>query len=134
MDLEAGLVAHLQSDPNVAALVATRVYPIRLPQSVTLPALTFQQVSGVRDLVHGQPSGMANPRIQITSWAATYAAANGLARAVRIALNGVDAVMGEPSGIRVTALLVNEIELFEPDAQIHQHVQDYRCWAQELVA
>ena len=58
MAIEAGLYAHLVGSAGVTALVATRVYPLLVPQDATLPAIAYQRISGPRDHTHDGPSGV----------------------------------------------------------------------------
>jgi hypothetical protein len=52
---------------NIAS-VAGRVYPRKLPQGCTLPALTYLEISGDRWRSHQGPSGVAEGRYQISCW------------------------------------------------------------------
>ena len=66
------LVAYLQADTTLAALIGTRIYPITLPQEPTLPALTFRRVSSVRKVDHGGKVGYTLARYQFDCYGATY--------------------------------------------------------------
>ena len=44
--IETGLPALLMADPDVAALVSDRVYPMLLPTGFTPPGVTWQIVAG----------------------------------------------------------------------------------------
>lgn len=75
----------LRNDSDVAALVSTRVYPITVPQDATRPAIAFQRISGPRTYSHSGPT-VAFARFQITCEGSTYAEANEIAQAVRLAM------------------------------------------------
>jgi hypothetical protein len=116
----------LAADAGIAALVGSRIYPARLPQAVTYPALSYEQVSGirVRDLLG--PSGKVRRRVTVNSWALTNIQAFTVADAVRQALDGFDGWMG--STFVVSVILDNEIPLFEEEAGtvgVHRVIQDY---------
>src|SRR6185369_9388657 len=81
------LRAHVLADVTVASLVNTRMYPTKLPQNVTYPALSYNQVSGVRIYDLCGPTGRTKPRISINSWADSYAEMLALANAVRRAMH-----------------------------------------------
>ena len=49
---------------NVAS-VASRIYPNKLPQSPTLPAIRYFQVSEPFEHSHDGPSGFHHPRFQL---------------------------------------------------------------------
>src|SRR4051812_32278487 len=75
--------AHLLADPAIAALVVARVYPIRLPQKATYPAITYRRVSGVRENVLRGPASLARPRMQVDAWGVTHDDATALGALVR---------------------------------------------------
>lgn len=93
--VEDAIRAVLLADPDVAALVSTRVWPIKLPQSATLPAVVYQRISTTRDQPALEtPIGATRSRVQLSSWASTYGAARQLAEAVHGALNGWSGTAG----------------------------------------
>ncbi len=87
-EIEATLYNYLTGHAGLKSLVGSRIYPMQLPQNVMLPALTYQRISGPR--VHGVGGRpiLARPRIQIDSWATSYANAKVLSAEVRAALDG----------------------------------------------
>lgn len=82
------LVGVLEASAGVTALVAQRIYPVTLPQGVTLPAIRYQVVDDVPELSHSGGSNLAQVRVQLTVCATTYAGAEAVARALRGALHG----------------------------------------------
>lgn len=94
MSIETGLQSHLSADANVSALVSSRIYPLRLPQSFTLPALTYQRVSTERKPTLSGPNERVVGRFQINCFAVSYSAARTLANKVRISLNGYKGTLG----------------------------------------
>lgn len=131
-DYQTELIAYLEGEPTVSPLLGTRIYPDRLPQNVTLPAITYHQVSNPRSHTHGRASALVHPRLQLSYWATKKVEVVALRDAIRLALNGKTLDLGT---ITASILLLNEIEMpFEPDAEIHHHVQDYEFWFQEAVA
>lgn len=121
----------LLADATVSGLVSTRVYPLRLPQKPTLPALVYSRISGVRiEQLNGVASA-AEPRYQIDAWAVTLAGAQALGKAVRQRLenyNGTWTSNGSPPiSVGVSARIVNEWESFEEDINggLCRHSADY---------
>ena len=94
MTLETELRTYTLAGTAVAALVATRMYARLLPQTPTLPAITFSRVSTRRLHDMNGPDGLPRPRLQLTCWASTPAAAGALADAVRARLDGYRGAMG----------------------------------------
>ena len=70
----------------MAAILGTRIYPDRLPQSPTVPAAVYYGIGGVDEPQLSGLMGQAQERIQIDAYAATRLAANLLAIAIRDAL------------------------------------------------
>lgn len=86
--IEDAIRAVLLADPAVAALVGTRVSPLKLPQGGSLPAIVYQRVSTVPLLGLEAPGGPTRSRVQLSLWAATFDQARSLGVAVRDALQG----------------------------------------------
>jgi len=96
MSLTSDLKSFMTLHPGVAAIIADRFHPKALPATATLPAATYQAISGPRDHSHDGP-GLAYPRYQITCYAVTYIAAHDLADVVKGALDGWRAAYGFPA-------------------------------------
>lgn len=77
------LYARLTTDATLTATLGLRVYPDHLPQSPTLPAVTYQVISRVPTEANTQ---IFDVRIQLDCWAATYDAAHALANLVQKSL------------------------------------------------
>ena len=105
---------------TLTGLVGTRVYRTKLPQNPTLPALTYWKVSGNRlhDLVG--PTGESDPRIQVSCWAKTSAAAEDVAEAVRGVMDG----WSSTGGVQMSEL-VNETDLYDNEVDIYQIALDF---------
>lgn len=121
----ADLVGYLGQTTAVSNIVAARIYP-DLPQSPTLPALTFSEVSSTRTYALEGDLHKARSRFQIDSWATTQKAAYQLADAVRHTLSGFQ---GSMNGTQVHCItLDNQFRLFENEAGtvgIYRVLQDY---------
>lgn len=90
---------------TLGTAAGTRIYPIRLPEKVTLPAVTYQQVSAPKYHTQSGPSSVHSPRFQLNCWAETYLAAEQLAQEFVLALDGYQ---GNMSGHTVHAGFVEE--------------------------
>jgi len=106
MAVEKALRSILMNDAAVHNLVADRIFPIVRREGSALPAITYQQISGVRDHVFEGPSGFVESRFQINCWASTYEQADTLADAVRSVLDGYD---GTSEGVVIKCIhLIDE--------------------------
>jgi hypothetical protein len=85
--IESALHNILVNNTAVNALVGSGIYPNIIPQKAAIPAITYQQISGVR--VHNmvEAVGMVKARFQFNCWAASYAKTREIAKAVRLALD-----------------------------------------------
>lgn len=94
MSFQSDFYTWLSAQSGVTAIVSTRIYPLRLPQEVTYPALRFER-DGEYDIEDfGGQGGMQTTDIQIDALADTHAEALGLAAAVRSALLNFKGAMG----------------------------------------
>lgn len=122
-----GIRTRLLADSAVRALVGhgarARCYPIVLPQDAEYPALTFQRISGVRELTHDGPDGVPWMRLQVDTWATTYAAAKALAKAVRECLDGFSGHVGDEH-IKLAQLL-SERDLYETATALYRVSLDF---------
>lgn len=109
------IFAHLTSAPSVSALVASRVYPVMLPQDPVLPCITYQMIAEPR--VHALDGASApSPYVQLDCWATTYFAAGGLADAVSGVLDSFRGTLG--GSLYVSACRQrSRRELYEPETK-----------------
>lgn len=132
--IEEGLLYFLQNNAGVSGLVSTRIYPNKLPQTVTMPAITYQRISSPRIHTHDSSgaTGTANPRFQFDAWGATYDSCKDVTDAIRAALNGYRGTMGAVNPVTVQGALIDD-ERFEPspDAGIQRIMSDYIIWHTE---
>ncbi|RZJ19122.1 MAG: DUF3168 domain-containing protein [Brevundimonas sp.] len=84
--MESALIAELLAAPSVKAKVVKRINWVRRPQGEALPAIVLHVIDRTPDVHHGGASGVVQARVQVDCWAASYAAAKSLARAVETAL------------------------------------------------
>lgn len=132
MTLLEGLKNYLTGDTGIEALVADRVYPVRLPQKVTLPAITYQLISDPRDPHLRGVTGRARPRFQIDSYALTQLSADVLGGLVRQRLDGFKGEFSDdaspPATITVQGVFFETaMELFDEDINggSSRHSADY---------
>lgn len=110
--IEPGLYARLVAQ---VATVSSRVYPIRLPQSVTYPALVYRLVSAPRIQTHNGPMGKTFARYDIAAYGTTYATAKAAAEQVRIALDGFSGTMNDVTVANIRH--DGERDLHDPEAE-----------------
>lgn len=119
MTLSATVHDAMASNTNIAVLVSTRIYPMLLPQTPTLPALSYQRVSNT-----GQQGStdLRETRYQINCWAATHFSAETLAALVKVCFEEFTDENQAP-GIKM-ALVVNEVDDYDPDTKLFRSIVD----------
>lgn len=141
VEIYRALRAFLLADATIAAAVVTRIYPQKLPQGVTYPAITILRVSAIRANVLNGPASLARPRYQIDCWmwekssTTAYTDAQALGGAVRSRLEGYSGVMTDPAtspptGYKTGVTFDDERDLFDPDVNggFFRHSADYLIW------
>jgi hypothetical protein len=125
--IEAALRTHLLQQPAVAALVGSRVYPVRLPQGAIFLAITYQRIAGGELITHDGAAGLGRSRMQLDCWSDDgYAEAVSLAAVLRAALSGFH---GAWAGVRVGGVqIVNELDLSEPEPELWRRTVEIAFW------
>lgn len=130
LDLRTGMLAV----PALAAALAARCYPEKMPQTVVLPAATYSLVSSPPGLVYGGRSGKRHARIHWVANALTYAEARALAGKIRDAAEGLTGVYGSSDIEGVNVLDVSSIDLPDtvPGLALHRVRVDMSVWYKEV--
>lgn len=115
--IESDLRTYLIEHEDLEDTIDTRVYPMFLPQNPTLPAITYQRVSGERDRSLTGLNSLSHPRIQFDCWAETYAEAKTLGEEVISALNDYPGVV-----------FYGDRDLHEPSLGIYRVSIDIAVW------
>jgi hypothetical protein len=98
MDLQAGIRSRLLADASVAGAVGTRVFWVTRPQATALPAIVLQVIDDRRPVHLQGMEGSRSSRVQLDTYAATYAAAVALAREAIDKLKDPETVSGKEFG------------------------------------
>ncbi len=95
MTVEEGLYAFLTTNGAISALLASRVYPLRLPQNPTYPAVVYKVVSEKQPMTHGgTPGGLVTIRVQFDCHGGTYTLSKQLKNVLKAELDGFNGLMG----------------------------------------
>lgn len=132
MTVEQAVVEHLAADGGVAALVSTRVYQLRLPQSRTLPAVRVQIIDEPILYHLRGAAGIAGARVQVDAFATeqAYSTAVTLGEAIDAALSGQTFSVGSPAFEVVGVFRLDRRVMYEADElQLVRVLQDYWVWA-----
>jgi hypothetical protein len=136
ISIEEGIVYLLKNNAGVSALVGTRVYAQKLPQTPTTPALTYQLITPRSLISHQGMSGTAYPRYQITGWDTTEAGISALMKAVRICMSCYKGTVGAaPNTVVIQASLpVGGYETYEPETGLFMRALDFEIWHAEALS
>ena len=96
---------------------------------LTLPAVTYQRISGSRESALSADVGLAHGTFQFDTWAATYAGSRSLADLVLASLQRADFTAASVSVL--DALVESERELYEPEARLYRVSLDMVVWWRE---
>jgi hypothetical protein len=124
----------LLADPDVAALVGARVFPIQRGQTAPLnvtPAITYLKVDDVPEPAMGYGPAFGPVRVQYTCWSKYDAEAANLAWRVRRALRG----FSDPaSGIERVVFDSEGADDYDPATGLYTSPVDFLAWVNEQVA
>ena len=128
MTIEAKVRAHLLTKSAITAIIgsgnAARLYPVVATANAAAPYIVYFKVSSVRLYQSDGRAGTERARIQISSYAATYAAAKDLAGKI---ITAMDDFMGG-SIEQTNAFIQNENDLFDLETKLYHVPVDYFVW------
>ena len=113
----------LRDDAEFMTSIASKVYPVQLPPSVSYPAVVYGQVS--ENAISTKDGPVKDGwRWQIDTYATTYARAQEIAQDIRTRLDWYTAAIVEVGNIRVSFLDQTD-NLYEQDKELFKITQDY---------
>ncbi len=124
MAIEEALKTYLEADATVGGLVSTRVWPMKLKDGWTLPAITYQRISGPRTHDTNGPTGRATPRFQVDCWADSYSGVRALAVAVRARLDGAKGTIGGEANVG-GIYIDSERDIYEDEIKVYRVSMDF---------
>jgi hypothetical protein len=127
-DIRPALRSFLLGSPEIAAIVAARLYPIKLPQGTTAASIVYNRISGAGDYHMQGLSGFAKHRYQIDAWAPTAEVATTLADLIRDRIDGYQGPMGSdsPPTIEVQGVfMADQREDYDDAAKLHRMSRDF---------
>ena len=101
MSIRSDLRTYLQSKSEITDIVANRIFPVVLPEGFrpaqnNQPAITYSRVTAGHEHVAKGSAGNAIPIFELVCWG-NYDAADNLAEALRLVMQGFDGPMGTTS-------------------------------------
>lgn len=124
--LEEAVYGYLSGEPGVAALVGDRIYPGRVKEGATLPAISYQRISANRTYTYdsfADTSAWVRARVQFNCWSNTPLQAIEVGEAVLLALSGYSGDMsGEYIGQSSAEL---ELDDYDGPTKLYRRVVDF---------
>lgn len=121
MSLESDLYTRLSTFAGLTALVSTRIYPSRLPDNPTLPAVVYTRITTTHVLASGDVP-LVRARMQIDVWDDSYLDVVAVAAQVHAALD-----MASPTGL-VATIPENDSDDYDSEALLHRKRMDFWIW------
>jgi hypothetical protein len=121
MSLESDLYTALSTHGGLSALVGTRIYPNRLPDNPTLPAVVYQRITTNHNLASGNVP-LIRARMQLDCYDDSYLSVVAVAVQVHAALD-----MASPTGL-AAAVPENDDDSYDPEALLHRRRLDVFVW------
>ncbi len=95
MTIEEGLYVFLTNNEAISALLASRVYLLRLPQNPIYPAVVYKVISEKQPMTHGgTPGDLVTIRVQFDCHGGRYALSKQLKNVLKAELDGFNGLMG----------------------------------------
>lgn len=130
--IEEAIVAILKAHAGLNAIVAGRIYPVLLPQTPTLPAVTYQLISDRRDYTHDGDSGLRTASFQFSCWGDGTNGFRNARDAAQQVVNALSGYRGVVSGTEILGCFeMNRTHLYESTTLTHQQIVDFDISARE---
>lgn len=135
-DIRKALHGFLLADSAVNAICSGRIYPVRLPQGVTLPSVVYTRITGQGDNKMDGATGLSRPRFQIDAWANSAKLAGTLADAIKDRLDGYRGNMSSANSpddpVFVQGVFYqNERDGYDNESFLYFMSRDYFIWNEE---
>lgn len=125
--MESDLVAFLLSQSSLQALIASRLYPVIIPEALSqFPCVTYQVVSSVPEYTNDGPTGLTVARVQFDVWGQAYGDCKAVASALQQLLDGY--APGPMGSTFISAIWMTNraTDSFDQDARLYRSSADYR--------
>lgn len=134
--IEEAIFAYLSNNSFVTDLVSTRIYPVKFPQTTTMPCIVYQRIDTPRSYTHddgGALGAFATPRFQFEAWSTTYAEGKRISDTIRNALNHFKGELGYSSVVVTVSDIAaqNETVEYSPEFELYRFQNDFIIYLEE---
>jgi len=134
LEIDEAVKAYLASYAGLTALTSTRIFPDKLPDGVTYPAVVYEFISEETTDTFVQPSAELTADIfQFSAWATTRKAADSVARQIKKAFKNYSGLMGGSGGVTVNAVMqISKMKDMDDSTKLYRTMYDMQIWYQEV--
>jgi hypothetical protein len=131
IDIRPGIFNLLLSNAQIVARVVDRVYPVVLPQGMTLDSIVYNRVVENESYHYVGPSGLVVTRVQIDAWSMTPDGASELGDLIKEHLGGFSGQVSYSSNspseyVRIQGIfLLSGDEDYEQESGLYRRRRDY---------
>lgn len=124
MSVEYAVRSLIINDATLLGLWSTRYYPLKIPETPTLPCGSYQQISQVNVSSHSGNSNLAQTRLQVTVWTSGYDQGKTIRDELKRLLRDYHSLTSV-AGTRLDRIIwANDLAQFEPETQRYQRIID----------
>ena len=116
----------LSNDSTVTDITSTRIYPMRIPQGASLPAITYFIVSGGPINTKDGAATDHQDTFQVSCFTTSYDTIQDLYSAVKAALERYSGTVASTEVHTIT--YTGHVDLYEEDAEVYHRAIDFRIW------
>ena len=116
----------LSNDSTLTAITSTRIYPLRIPQGASLPAVTYFVVSGGPMQTKDGAVSDNFDSFQVSCFATSYSTIQSIYSAVKSALERYSGTAASTTIHTITYM--GHVDLYEEDAGVYHRAIDFRIW------
>ena len=129
MNLAESVHARLAANAGVIAIVVARIYPYALPQTPTLPAITYMLTSEPTEHCQNETySAIKRANVRVMCWAESWSGAIALSAAVEDALDAFSGLLGGATGVRAVVTLTNSVDMGDELTLWKRRILDFEVW------
>jgi hypothetical protein len=134
VDVRFGLVELLSSNASINAIVAGRIFPVKMQQGETRDSIVYNRITELETYKMDGPSGLLSTRYQFDAWSQSADSAVVLADLVKEQLGGFSGriMFDPPNYVNVLGIfLINGRDDWDNLALMYRVSRDYYVWYQD---
>lgn len=137
VDVRFGLVELITSNASINAIIAGRIYPVKMKQGETRDSIVYTRITEFESLTYVGPTGLVSARYQFDVWSQSATSATTLALLVKEQFGGYrgQIAFDPPSPANYVNVqlieVINGRDEYDNEAQMYRVSKDYFVWYEE---